>query len=170
MFFQTINIPVNQKNEGILFPGNGIPTSRPLHIYRKSGARCVTSLGNCTISDKPLKMLGKKANGEFTPPDRCRILTSAPYYPTYQNYIHRKCMPSLTPMYTIMNPNNKRFFTQGAVNEATYIGLKKYDEIIKNNKSLIDTYKINLKYSSNPVWTLKNNVAFSPQQNRYDCA
>jgi hypothetical protein len=169
MFKQLINIPVNKKNEGILFPDNVIPASRPLHIYRKTGARCVTTLGSCTISDKPLKMLGKNKNGVFIPQDRCRHAVSKPYYPNYNNYVHRKCMPSLTPMYTIFNPNNERFRTQGAVSESAFVGLKKYEAIIANNQSLLNTYKINVKYSENPIFTLKNNVAFAPQNNNNNC-
>lgn len=164
-----VNIPVNKKNEGILFVGEGIPSSRPLHIYRKTGAHCPTG-GSCTITDKPLKMLGKNSNGLFVPPDRCRRTTSAPYYPSYTNYVHRKCMPSMTPMYTVSNLNNKRFRTQGAVSESTLVGLKKYQAIIKHNQSLLNEYKINAKYSSDPIRTLKDNVAFSPQENNTDNA
>jgi hypothetical protein len=170
MFKQIINIPVNKKNEGILFPGNVIPASRPLHIYRKTGARCVSNLGTCTISDKPLKMLGKNKNGVFIPQDRCRNVVSKPYYPNYNNYVHRKCMPSLTPMYTIFNPNNGRFRTQGAVSESAFTSLKKYEAIIANNQSLLTTYKINLKYSENPVHTLKDDIMIIPQYNNNNCA
>lgn len=162
-----INIPVNKKNEGIVYVGGGIPLSRPLHIYRKTGARCVTNTGPCIISDKQLKMLGKNKNGVFIPQDKCRILTNSPYYPNYANYIHRKCMPSLTPMYTIRNPSNDRFKTQGAVSQSAMASLKKYEEIIKNNKSLLDTYKINLKYTEEPVFTLKDNIAIVPQNRCY---
>lgn len=170
MFFnQMVNIPVNKKNEGILFVGEGIPQSRPLHIYRKTGAHCPTP-GQCTIKDKPLKMLGKNSNGVFVPPDRCRNITSAPYYSSYSGYVQRKCMPAMTPMYTVSNLSNKRFHTQGGVSESALLGLKKYEEIIRHNQSLLNEYKINLKYSSDPVVTLKDKIAFSPQENSTDNA
>ncbi len=163
-----INIPVNKKNEGILYVGGGIPSSRPLHIYRKTGARCVTSSGTCTISDIPLKMLGKNKNGLFVPPDRCRILTNAPYYHEYNNYMNRKCRPAMTPMYTVRNLSNNRFKTQGAVSESAFTNLKKYEAVIKNNQSLFKTYQTILKYSSDPVYTLKNDIAVVQNQDCYE--
>jgi hypothetical protein len=169
MFFkQMINIPVNKKNEGILFVGGGIPSSRPLHIYRKTGAHCVTTKGTCMIADKPLKMLGKNKNGMFIPPDRCRHLTQAPYYSEYNNYVHRKCWPSMVPMYTVRNLNNNRFKTQGGVSESAFVQLKKYEAIIKNNQSSFRTYKTILKYSEDPVYTLKNDIAVVQDQTCYE--
>ena len=169
MFFnQRLSIPVNKKNEGILFVGEGIPASRPLHIYRKTGAHCPSALGSCTITDKPLKMLGKNKQGVFIPPDRCRTILSKPYYPNYSNYMHRRCA-SMTPMYTISNLNNPRFNTQGAVSESTLVGLKKYEEIIKHNQSLLKEYNIHVKYSSDPVRTLKDDIAFGPQHDDAAC-
>ena len=79
-------------------------------------------------------------------------------------------MPSLTPMYTIFQPNNSRFRTQGAVSGSAFTSLKKYEAIIANNQSLLNTYKINVTYSENPIFTLKNNVAFTPQNNNNNCA
>jgi hypothetical protein len=64
---QQKHISVNKKNEGILFPGLVIPSSRPLHIYRKTGPSHVIStldnvcIDNCTVSNVPWKMLGKNS-------------------------------------------------------------------------------------------------------------
>jgi len=172
-FKQLINIPVNRKNEGIVYVGEGIPSSRPLHIYRKTGAGCVSSNRSCTIQDKPLKMLGKNKYNSFTPPNRCRILQNEPYYHEYSAYMNRKCInPALKttkPMYNIDKPNNKRFWQQGAVSESAMAARKKYEAVIANNQSLLDTYKINLKYSEEPVYTFKNIVAFSPPATLTSC-
>ena len=46
---------------------------------------------------------------------------------------------------------------------------KKYEAVIANNQSLLDTYKINLKYSEEPVYTFKNIVAFSPVPTATSC-
>ena len=170
MFFnQMFSIPVNKKNEGILFVGEGIPSSRPLHIYRKTGAHCPSALGSCVITDKPLKMLGKNKNGVFIPQDKCRHTLSKPYYPNYSNYMNRKCAPSMTPMYTVSNLSNQRFITQGAVSESAFVGLKKYEEIIKHNHSLLKEYNVLPKYSSDPIRTLKDDIAFSPKQDDACC-
>jgi len=165
-FKQLINIPVNRKNEGIVFVGEGIPSSRPLHIYRKSGARCVTSNRACTVEDKPLKMLGKNKYNSFTPPNRCRNVQPTPYYHEYSSYMNRKCvnegMYTTTLMHNIYNPNNKRFSVQGAVSESAMVARKKYEAIIANNQSLLDTYKVGLTYTEDPVYTLKNSIAYTP--------
>lgn len=167
MSMQLINAPINHKNEGILFVGEGIPASRPLHIYRKTGASCVSNNRTCTVSDKPLKMLGKNASGMYTPPNRCRNVVATPYYSNYSAYLSRKCVNPATavskPMYTIYNPNNKRFSTQGAVSESALTNLKKYEAIIENNNSIFNTYKTRLRYTDEPVFTLKNII--EPPQN-----
>jgi len=72
-------------------------------------------------------------------------------------------------MYTISNLNNTRFNTQGAVSESTLVGLKKYEEIIKHNQSLLKEYNIHVKYSSDPVRTLKDDIAFGPQHDDAAC-
>ena len=72
-------------------------------------------------------------------------------------------------MHNIYNPNNKRFSTQGAVSESAMAARKKYEAIIANNQSLLDTYKINLTYTENPVYTLKDIVAFTPQNSGNNC-
>jgi hypothetical protein len=87
--------------------------------------------------------------------------------------MNRKCInPALkttTPMYNIDTPNNKRFWQQGAVSESAMTARKKYEAVIANNQSLLDTYKISLKYSEEPVFTVKNIVAFSPPSTVTSC-
>lgn len=73
----------------------------------------------------------------------------------------------MTPMYTVRNLSNNRFKTQGAVSESAFTNLKKYEAVIKNNQSFFKTYQTILKYSSDPVYTLKNDIAVVQNQNCY---
>lgn len=73
---QRINQSVYKRNEGILFSGTGIPSSRPLHIYRNTGANhVITDMNNtyngCTLSAMDWKMLGKNKYKYMNPAASC---------------------------------------------------------------------------------------------------
>jgi hypothetical protein len=81
---QQMHLSVNKKNPGILFPGSVIPASRPLHIYRKTGAsHAITTFDvgtdHCTVSNVPWKMLGKNSYKYLNPSANCA--TCKPIYP-----------------------------------------------------------------------------------------
>ncbi len=69
---QRINQSVYKRNEGILFSER--PSSRPLHIYRKTGPNHVITSNNeyngCTLSAMDWKMLGKN-NYKYKNPNAC---------------------------------------------------------------------------------------------------
>ena len=73
---QPMHISVNKKNEGILFPGSVIPSSRPLHIYRKTGPHHAMTpndvcTDSCVVSNVKWKMLGKNSYKYLHPETNC---------------------------------------------------------------------------------------------------
>ena len=95
---QKVNQSVYKLNEGILFSGTGIPSSRPLHIYRKTGpTHAITSsnmYNGCTISATDWKMLGKNQYKYLNPTAVCG--TCKPYYANATTVTCPQCPTSNT--------------------------------------------------------------------------
>jgi hypothetical protein len=181
---------IYKKNEGILFIGTSIPSSRPLHIYRKTGASHVittlnTNTSDCTISNIKWKMLGKNSYKYLNPTVNCQtckvtykdpsltcpvpsIDCKAPYYFDRSQYNKKKCTVNnvTTSAYNVVKINNPTFrSTWGAVSSSNLALRKKYDAIITNNNSLFTEYHRRFKYSETPIPVLSTlHLKTVPQQ------
>jgi len=177
---QNVNQSVFTRNPGILFHGNDVPSSRPLHIYRKTGPNHVITTPNaynqCTISATDWKMLGKNSY-KYTHNVSCETckdkrtfgtcqcistgcpvpmkgLCKAPYYYDNSVYLKKKCFvaPTTVPAYNVVKTNNPNFkSTWGSVTASNWTLRKKYDAIILNNSSLLREYQRRLNYSETPL-------------------
>ena len=157
-----------KKNTGILFSGSGIPSSRPLHIYRNTGTtNVITTLNDldiqdtsCKVTNVKWKMLGKNSFKYLNPSAVCQTCrvpstdTKAPYYPDHIQYIKQKCVIDnvTTPAYNVVKVNNPRFpAIWGGATASNLTLQKKYDAIVKTNQSLYKKYDIRFKYTETPI-------------------
>jgi len=151
---------VTKKNEGTLF--SNYPSSRPLHIYRKTGNSSVVNLTNsttcseeCNIPTIKWKMLGKNSHQYLKSAacGTCKPISKDPTKPYYYDritYIKKKCADHEEP-YSIVKNNNKYFDRWGPVDSGNLILRKKYDAILKNNKSILDNYHRRFTWSETPI-------------------
>jgi hypothetical protein len=149
-----------KKNEGILF--TGFPSSRPLHIHRKTGTSSVVNLSNsaicneeCSVPNIKWKMLGKNTfqylnNASCGTCKAPSTVPKKPYYYDRLTYLKRKCSDD-TPPYSIVKNNNKYFDRWGPLDASNLTLRKKYDAILKNNKSLMVNYNRRFNYSEVPI-------------------
>ena len=159
--------PIYKKNTGIIFSGSGIPSSRPLHIYRNTGTtNIITTLNDLDIQDNSCKntnvkwkMLGKNSFKYLNPTavcQTCRVpnTNSSFYYYDHIKYVHKRCVVDDTtvPAYNVVKVNNPRFpATWGGVSASNLTLQRKYDAVIKTNQSLYKKYDIRFKYSDIPI-------------------